>query len=172
MSAIRQTLAFAAAVAVAPVAEAQLEISSSDPPFKAVLPGIPSMAMMPHPLREGRPHLRLLGTSGPYTVSVLVPTADAGMGALECASSTIRELPRRPGVPEPDSIYRAKLDDQTYIAIYAARPPAPMLLHAHVISAAAGSHCVEIHASKVVSSREDIESWFKGFGSTRIAPGR
>jgi hypothetical protein len=93
------------------------------------------------------------------------------MGALECATSTLRELPRRPGVPGSDLVYRAKLDDQTYVALYAAKPPAPMLLHAHVMSAAAGTHCVEIHASKVVSSREDIESWFKGFDSARIFPG-
>jgi hypothetical protein len=43
------------------------------------------------------------------------------------------------------------------------------MLHAHFLSAAAdGSHCIDVHASKVAASKDDVEEWFKGFGSANI----
>ena len=163
-----RTLYLTGLLFAAPLANAQLEIVSTDPPFKAVLPTVPPMSMSEHPMRAGRPHLRLLGAQDGYNVSVLVPTADAGMGPLECASSTLRSLGSRPGVPEPDKVYKARLDDRTFIAIYAARQPGFLQMHAHLMSAAGGTHCVEIHVSRVPGSREDVEAWFKLFGSSRI----
>lgn len=165
-----RTLAAALLLGAAQAATAQLEIVSADPAFKAVVPSFPKVALGEHPMRAGRPHLRLFGSEGAYTVSVLVPTADAGMGPLECASSSIRTLGERPGVPQPDKVYKAKLDDRTFVAIYVARMGGLAQLHAHLFSAAGGTHCVEIHLSKVSTSPEDGEAWFRGFGSARFEP--
>jgi hypothetical protein len=128
------------------------------------------MAMGPHPLQATHPHLRFYGSEGPYTLSILTPTADRGMTALECASSTIRSLGSRPNVPRAEDVYRARIDDNTFVAIYAARMPGFLQLHAHFVSAAGGTHCVEVHASKVVTSKDDIAPWFKGFGKAKIEP--
>jgi hypothetical protein len=36
------------------------------------------------------------------------------------------------------------------------------------MSAAGGTHCIEVHASKIATTQDDIEPWFKGFGKARI----
>ena len=143
--------------------------SVTAPDFTVSLPTIPSMAMSENPLRSKLPHLRYSGSQGPYNVSVSTPTADAGMTASECASSTVGQLSARPGVPALGSIYRVRINERTYAAIYASPSPGMLMLHAHFVSAAAtGSHCIEVHASKVATSKDDVDAWFKGFGSANI----
>src|SRR5688572_21033186 len=87
----------------------------SSPNFKVTLPNIPPMKLEPHPMQASRSHLRLLGSEGPYTVSVMTPTADRGMTALECASSTLGTLSQRPGVPPQQQVFRARINDTTFV---------------------------------------------------------
>jgi hypothetical protein len=138
------------------------------PKFKVTLPNIPQLRMDVHPMNASRPDLRFLGSEGPYTVSIMTPTADSGMTALECASSMLRTLSQRPGVPQQDQVYRARINDNTYVAIYASKIPGAVHLHAHFMSAVAGTHCVEVHASKISTSPDDLDAWFKGFGKANI----
>lgn len=140
----------------------------ASPKFKVTLPGIPRMQMQTHPLNASQPHLRYLGSAGAYTVSVITPTAAAGMTALECASSTVRSMAARPGFPPPDQVLKTRLDDNTFAAMYAAPLGNLVQLHAHFLSAAGGTHCVEVHASKVSDSVDDVDPWFKGFSAARI----
>lgn len=143
--------------------------SAKAPDFTITLPNIPPIVMGDHPQRLTMPHLRYIGSQGPYTVSVLTPTADAGMSAAECARSTIDQLSARPGAPPFASIYRVRINERTYAAIYGSPGQGQLILHAHFLSAAAGgSHCIEVHVSKVVTAKEDLEVWFKGFGSADI----
>jgi len=160
--------ALAALLASLPGLAADFAFEVDGPKFRVTLPGIPPMKMATHPLNASQPHLRYLGSDGPYTVSVITPTAAAGMSALECASATVRTMAARPGVPPSAEMYKARLDDNTYVAIYAAEIEGIVQLHAHVLSAAGGTHCVEVHASRMSASPEDLEPWVKGFDGARI----
>ncbi len=162
-------LALLIAMLAAPVVgQAELAFDVQDPAFRVSIPNLPAMEMGSHPMRSASPHLRLLGREGPYTVSLLLPTADAGMTAMDCANATVGSLPRRPGVPAADSIYRARLDANTFLAIYVTPMPGFAQMHAHLMSAAGGTHCVEVHASMTSRSRDDLDPWIKGFTAARI----
>ena len=160
--------ALAALLASLPGLAAEFAFEVAAPKFRVTLPHIPAMKMDTHPLNAKQPHLRFLGSDGPYTVSVITPAAAAGMSALECASATVRSMAARPGVPPSAEMYKARLDDNTYVAIYAAELEGVVQLHAHVLSAAEGTHCVEVHASKMSTSPEDLEPWVRGFDGARI----
>lgn len=140
------------------------------PKFRVTLPDVLRMKMDVHPLHASKPHLRLLGNEGPYTVSVMTPTAEAGMSALECASATLGSIAQRPGVPPREQIYKVRLNERTFAAIYASPLPSAMQLNAHLMSAAGGTHCVEVHASRISTSSEDVDGWFKAFEKADIAP--
>lgn len=145
-------------------------IEVAAPSFKVSLPEILRMKMDVHPLHASKPHLRLLGTEGPYTVSVMTPTAEAGMSALECAGATLGSIAQRPGVPPREQIYKVRLNERTFAAIYSSPLPSAMQLNAHLMSAAGGTHCVEVHASRVSTSSEDVDGWFKAFEKADISP--
>jgi hypothetical protein len=138
------------------------------PKFRVSIPGVPPMKMETHPQHAAQPHLRYLGSQGPYTVSIITPTAAAGMTAIECASATVRSMAARQGMPPSAEMYKAKLDDNTFVAMYAAAVGGAVQLHAHFLSAAGGTHCIEVHASKMSESPDDVESWFRGFTQARI----
>ncbi|MDH3320956.1 MAG: hypothetical protein OEO84_14880 [Betaproteobacteria bacterium] len=133
------------------------------PRFKITIPNFPPLRMDPHPMQGTHPHLRFMGADGAFSLSIITATADAGMSALECASATARSLAARPNVPPAAEIYKARLNDNTFVAIYTARMPGFLQLHAHILSAAAGTHCIEVHASKIAASPDDIAPWFEGF---------
>lgn len=138
------------------------------PHFKITIPDFPPLRMGPHPMQSGHPHLQYMGSEGPYSLSIITPASAPGMTALECASATVRSLASRPGSPPAAEIYKARLDDNTYIALYSARAPGYMQLHAHLLSAAGGTHCIEVHATKIATSEDDIAPWFEGFRNARI----
>lgn len=142
----------------------------NSPKFKITMPNIPAMRMDAHPMNASQPHLRFLGSEGPYTVSVVTPIAAAGMTALECASASVRSLGARPGVPQSSQIYKARIDGTTFVAIYATPLGGLVKLNAHVLSAAGGTHCIEVHASKMSTSDDDLVPWFEGFAKAGIEP--
>ena len=165
--------ALAAALALlasAPAGAAEFAFEVAAPKFKVTIPDLPPVPMKPHPMHSTHPHLRFLGADGAYSVSVITPSAAEGMSALECAGAILRSLPSRPNVPAAAEIYRARIDDHTYVAIYAVQLPGFLQLNAHLLSAAAGTHCVEVHASKIATTQDDVEPWFKGFGKAKIEP--
>lgn len=169
----RIALAVAAAgmatlLASAPARAAEFSFEVAAPKFTVTIPDIPALPMKPHPMRATHPHLRFLGADGAYSVSVITPSAAAGMSALECASAILRSLSSRPNVPPAAEIYRTRIDDHTFVAIYAVQLPGLLQLNAHFLSAAAGTHCIEVHASKIATTEDDVEPWFKGFGKARI----
>lgn len=168
-------LAFVLALLAGPQAGAQgFEFEATAPDFRVTIPGIPPIKMGPHPMQGTHPHLRYMGGEGAYTISIVTPSAERGMTALQCAGATVRSLASRPNVPPSDELYKARLDDTTFIAIYAAQMPGFLQLHAHLLSAAAGTHCIEVHVSRIATSMEDVAPWFSGFGEARIGarPGR
>jgi hypothetical protein len=169
---VKTTLAAcAAAVTLAsPAAGAQaFTFEATAPDFAVTIPGVPPISMEPHPMQGAHPHLRYMGAKGPYTVSIITPSAERGMSALQCAGATVRSLAARPNVPPSDQFYKARLDDNTFVAIYAAQMPGFLQLHAHLLSAAGGAHCVEVHVSKIATSTDEVAPWFGGFGEARIS---
>jgi len=142
----------------------------NSPKFKITIPNMPPMRMDIHPMNASHPHLRFLGSDGPYAVSVITPAAAAGMTALECASSTVRSLKARPGVPQSSQIYRARINDNTFVAIYASPLGGVVQLNAHVLSGVGGTHCIEVHASKMSTSDDDLAPWLEGFSKASIEP--
>lgn len=156
------------ALAAAPAAADEFVFAVAEPAFKVTIPNLPPLHMDPHPMRETHPHLRFLGAKGAYTISVMTPRAAAGMSARECASAILRTFGERPNVPPVAQLYRTRLDDNTYAVLYAAQMPGFLQLNAHFLSAAAGTHCVEVHAAKIATTLEDVDPWFKAFGAARI----
>ncbi len=142
----------------------------SAPNFKILLPNIPEFKLQKHPSNAANPHMKLLGSQGPYTISVLAPTADKGMTANDCASALIQSFSKRPGLPPAESIYKARINSNTFIAIYVLKNDKLRLLNAHIMSAAGGTHCVEVHVAKETAVKEDVEPWFKAFGDANIVP--
>jgi hypothetical protein len=41
-------------------------------------------------------------------------------------------------------------------------------LHAHLMSAVGGTHCVEVHVSKFPATEDDIQSWYKNWETADI----
>ena len=167
------TAALAGLLAALPAARAGAEefaFAVTEPGFRITIPNFPSLRMDPHPMHATHPHLRFLGAEGAYSISVITARAAQGMSARECASAILRSLAERPSVPPAAELYRSRIDDNTYVVLYAAHLPGFLQLNAHFLSAAAGTHCIEVHAAKIASSAEDIDPWFKSFGKARIEP--
>ena len=139
-----------------------------EPGFRVTIPSVPAMAMEVHPEHEDQPHMRYVGSEGRFSVAIMTPESDPGMSVTDCAEAIYATLPTRPDVPAPDKIYRAKLDDSTFVAIYATVLPGFVLLHAHLLSASKDDHCIEVHASMSTTSREDASAWFEGFTGAKI----
>jgi hypothetical protein len=162
-------LAALTALALAGAAHAaDFQFDVDSPKLRISIPGVPAMKMQVHPLNAKQPHVRFFGNSGAYTVSVFTPAAAAGMTALECASAIARTLQSRPGVPAPSQVYKRKLNDSTFLAIYASPSMGLVHLHAHLMSAAGGKHCAEVHVAKVSETPEDLDPWFEGFAGAKI----
>lgn len=148
------------------------EFSVDSPRFRVSLPSVPAMKMEEHPLHATQPHIRYLGSEGPYTVSVITPVAAAGMTPLECASATVRSMAVRQGVPKGVKMYKTRVNENTYLAIYSAPLDGVVRLNAHVLSAVGGTHCIEVHVSKMSDSDGDSAGWIEGFEKANIEPGR
>lgn len=142
----------------------------ASPKFRVSIPGLPPMKMEVHPQNASQPHLRFLGAEGPYTVAVFTPSAAAGMTPLECASATVRALAARPGVPPASEVYKSRLNDKTFIAIYAVQIATGVHLHAHLLSAAGGKNCIEVHASWISVEEEELGAWVGAFERASIDP--
>ncbi|MSQ49551.1 MAG: hypothetical protein EXR30_04085 [Betaproteobacteria bacterium] len=140
------------------------------PKFKIRIPGIPQIRMELHPLNASQPHLRFLGSAEPYTVAVFTPVAAAGMTPLECASAITRVMAARPDMPPASEVFKTRLNDATFVAIYAAPLGGAVQLHAHLLSAAGGTHCIEVHATKVALLEDDLASWVNELEKASIEP--
>ena len=142
----------------------------ASPKFRVSIPGLPQMKMELHPMNASQPHLRFLGAEGPYTVAVFTPAAATGMTPLECAGATVKALAARPGVPPASEVYKSRLNDKTFIAIYAVQIAMGVHLHAHLLSAAGGRHCIEVHASRISILEDELGTWVGALEKASIEP--
>lgn len=156
----------AAACAREPVPE-HFVFEMSDPRLRVVIPDAPQMKMGPHPLGAAMPNTRFMG-SGPdgYSISVLTPTAEPGMGHAECARWLSSSLAQRYGLKR-DDVVTLRPDERTFVMLFPVKMDPILQLKAYLLSAA-GGHCIEIHLSKTMMSKDDPGPWFRGFKNARI----
>jgi hypothetical protein len=140
------------------------------PGFRITIPGIPQLKMSVHLKNASQPHLRYLGSAEPYAVAVITPAAAEGMTPLECAVAVAGTLAARSGTPPSSQVLKTRLDSNTFVAIYA-KPLAPgVQLNAHILSAAGGRYCIEVHVTKISIDEEDLASWFTEVEKASIEP--
>lgn len=92
------------------------------------------------------------------------------MTPLECAGAVARALAARPGTPPSSQIIKARLNSSTFVVMYATSLAIGVQLHAHILSAAGGRHCVEVHATKISIDEEDLVSWVTELEKASIEP--
>ena len=140
-----------------------------EPKVHISIPGLPQMAVTRHPLADAQPHIRLIASDGNgVTVSILVPTADAGMTALECASSSLLSTARRFGLAKEQYV-AMKLDETTFAMLFIVPMGEVAQFQAFLFSAAGGTHCVEVHASKLTRDSIDVGAWRRAFEGATIS---
>ena len=143
--------------------------------FRVVIPDLPQIGMRAHPLAGSRPDMRFLGDdpkSG-YSISIITPTADKGIGPEQCASSSYGSLLKRYGLSEKLVVHRRN-DPSTFVVLFPYRAGPLIQLKAYVLSGYGGDHCIDVHISKNASAkseedlRSQLTSWYESFTKASI----
>jgi len=146
-----------------------------DPRLRIVVPDIPQMRMAVHPNNAMQPHARFMGSDDRtgHVVSVLLPTADAGMTARECAQAGSRAVVKRFGL-DPKFVVTLQPEENTFVMLFPYRVEPVLQFKAFLLSGYKGTHCVEVHISRTMAPAaeralaEDLAKWFQGFRGARI----
>ena len=145
-----------------------------EPRLRIVIPDIPQMKMEPHPLAAAQPSARFQGSAeGGYTLSVLMPTADAGMTPRDCAQALARQVINRFGV-DPKFVVGVQPNETTFVMLFPYRVHPVIQFKAFLLSGWNGTHCVEVHVSRTMAAApekelaESLAKWFQGFRGARI----
>jgi hypothetical protein len=146
---------------------AAFDASVTDPDLTITVPALPSIALAPQPAPQARTAKLLSGSDGTHAVAVAIEPAAKEVSTRECAGTFLRTLVQRAGMPSRDNIYRAPLDERTFLVIYLLDGKPKQVLHAHLL-AAASAHCVDAHFSRDLRSGEDIDDWRKAFAGAAI----
>jgi hypothetical protein len=159
-----QTLAiFMTFIATSWAEEQSFKCDMESPKIRIEVPEIPQVKMAAHPLKAAQPHLRLAGSSDGYTVSVAIPTVDAGMTAKECAISLAGGLARRHKLT-PDNAFFGPAGDNTFqFRFILDLGDGSYQMNSYILSGYKGTHAVNVHISKTTKDKADFDQWLKGF---------
>ena len=161
-----------AALAIATAPAQAFEASVSQPAFTVVVPSLPALAVAaPAADSSSAPSVRLVGSDGTTTLAISVDDAKRSITPRECAGSFLRALVARPGMPPRDSIYRAPLNEAVFLVIYILGDEPASVLHAHLLSSAASTHCIEAHFTRALLAGEDEDAWRRTFSGASIVEG-
>lgn len=144
------------------------ELVVNGPDFTIVVPRLPAIALQPLKAPAPPGAQTLSGGDGTYEISLLVAPAERETSTRACAGAFLRALTARPGMPARDNIYRAALDAETFLVLYILATPKPERLHAHLLSSANATHCVELHVSRAMRDGEDEDAWRRSFQGSHI----
>jgi hypothetical protein len=160
--------AIAAALLAAAAGAQGFELVVSGPDFTIVVPRLPAIRLQPlkEPAAPGTQTLS--GGDGTYEISLLVEPTERETSTRACAGAFLRALTARPGMPARDNIYRAPLDAETFLVLYILGAPKAERLHAHLLSSANATHCVELHVSKALRDGEDEDVWRRSFQGSHV----
>ncbi len=150
------------------VAANAFELTVSDPDFTVTVPNLPSIRLLAQIPATPDVTRAMAGEDGTYQVSLLVRRAERETTARACAGSFVRSLVAKPGMPDRDNIYRAALDEDTFLALYILGGPETRRLHAHLVSSVNASNCIEVHFSKALGAGEDEDNWRKSFVGSHV----
>jgi hypothetical protein len=144
-----------------------LTIEMSDPKVRITIPGMPKMDMALHPMNEHEPSLRLLGSNGETSISIITQEIDGVNTPMLCATEIANTIIALDSVTR-DQVFLGRANEQTFLIIYGVPMEQSVLLNTHIISANETSGCIEAHVSKISTSDTDIEPWFNEFGDSKI----
>lgn len=141
----------------------------SDPPMKISVPRLPQVELGKAAVAADR--RTWSGQDAQLAVEVQATANAAASGSTRvCAGAFLRELVRRPGMPDRDSIYRAPIDAGTFLVLYILDEPAGKRLHAHLLAAVGDTHCVDAHFSRRQRDGEDVDEWRGSFAGAGVTP--
>lgn len=145
-----------------------------EPRLRISVPDVPPMAMGVHPNAAAQPHARYMGSDPTgYSLSILLPTADPGMTPRDCARWLSGSLVSRYGL-ERKAIATHQTNDSTFVMLFPLRIGPLTQFKAYLLSADGGTHCVEVHISKTITSTSpdevaaDLANWVQGFRGATI----
>ncbi len=157
-------------LAAVPVAASCFELALSQPEFHLSVPGLPAAELHEDTHPSVVPKRVLTGAVGKLDIELELSAQASQASPRTCAGSLLRALVAKPGMPNRDSIYRAPLDESTFLVIYALGEGPTQRLHAHVISSAGPTHCANAHFVRPALPGEDIDDWRTTFTSARVVP--
>lgn len=96
-----------------------------------------------------------------------LPEADS---TRVCAGRFLRELVKRPDMPDRDRIYRAPLDPANFLVLYILESGGRKVLHAHLLGTLPGSHCLDVHFSQAMQAEDETEAWRQSFAGASLRP--
>ena len=70
-------------------------------------------------------------------------------------------------MPDRDNIHRAPVDPNTFLVLYLMELDGKRL-HAHLLSAAGSTHCIDAHFSRTLPVGEDIDNWRTTFDGATV----
>ena len=74
---------------------------------------------------------------------------------------------RRFGVKKDELVTR-QTNDITSVMLFPLRVPPIVQLKAFLLSGDGGTHCVEVHLSRIGTDDSGLASWLKGFAAAKI----
>ena len=144
----------------------------ASPEFTVTVPNVPSIRLQPQAASGSNVSIAMAGEDGTYAIDLQVTRSEQETTTRACASSFLRALLARPGMPDRDSIYRAALDPSTFLVLYILDVQGRSRLHAHLLSSASATHCIEVHFSRSRRDGEDEDDWRKSFAGSHIEDAR
>ena len=157
---------------LAPTASLAFEQAFEGPAFVVSVPRVPNLRIASAPRGGNSVSVHARGRDAVFAVEVTAEASPQAGSSRTCASTFLRDLVKRPNMPDRDSIYRASLDASTFLVLYIVEQRGRKVLHAHLLSAAAGTHCIEAHFSRDAVVGEDEDKWRTTFEGARIREGR
>ncbi|GAB3771994.1 hypothetical protein GCM10028796_41680 [Ramlibacter monticola] len=141
------------------------------PPFVVSVPQIPDFRVTNIPNRSNALSVHALGRNEIFAAEVTAAPSPQAGSTRTCAGMFLRDLVKRPNMPDRDSIYRAPFDASTFLVLYILEQRGKKELHAHLLSSAGGTHCVDAHFSRDMAVGEDEDKWRTTFTGARIREG-
>lgn len=146
------------------------EVALKEPVLTLAVPALPAMTLDIQASPPAGATLAMAGSGAGYSVTLRLTPSPADASPRTCAGSFLRALVARPGMPSRDNIYRAPLDEATFLVIYRLGDEPARMLHAHLLSSAAGPRCVEAHFARAATAGEDEDNWRKTFAGAHFGP--
>ncbi len=141
------------------------------PAFVVSVPAIPNLRLATVAPSGPATGMSARGRDDTYSIEVTALASPQAGSTRTCAGQFLRDLVKQPRMPDRDSIYRAPFDTSTFLVLYIIEQPGPKVLHAHLVSAAAGTHCIDAHFSRDMKAGEDEDAWRTTFAGASVREG-